>query len=71
MRDLKTRLKQLHANAQANCDMASAVDTGAAYGVIDSRGLQPGEVIAKINQRGVLIDVFYDPATRNARPICR
>lgn len=39
------------------------------YGIVDRRGLQMGEVIAQVPQGSGFVDIYYNPATRDARPI--
>ena len=48
----------------------SAAD-GFTYGSVDTRGIQPGEKRVKVLQGQNLVDILYNPATRNARPICK
>jgi hypothetical protein len=39
------------------------------YGDIDRRGQQPGEHKVRIRQGGNFVDIYYNPSTREARPI--
>lgn len=52
---------------------AEAVDAAAdsvfTYGAVDMRGQQPGEVVASVPQGAGSVRIYFNPSTREARPI--
>lgn len=46
-----------------------AADSDFTYGKVDRRGKQAGEQVVKVPQGTGFVEIYYDPSTRDARPI--
>lgn len=63
------KVTTITANTEVAMDLANEAVSDFTYGEVDRRGQQPGEDIVTVPQGNKDVKIFYNAASREARPI--